>query len=161
MSLLAPEKSFPKYLSLLGLLARDEGINWVREESLSLPEFRAQAKDAARFEAMASEAIALLKKDDLAGFFARFPQSFEGGPRAEAEAYLRQAVLPTLKTLPEKPMRESVTLSRDRDPVEPFYQVTLMREFQVGKAYPAYTVVMKRAGDKLLLDSIATTDPMP
>ncbi len=158
MSLLAPSDKFEKYLPLFGLMARDEGLNWATENSLSSAEFAAQTPHAAQFEQVAAEAVALLAKGDAAAFQARFPEAFAGQSKAEITRYLTQIAVPFFATLPAATMRESVTVTRDRDPIEPLLRATIRRDFEVGKEnFPSYVVAMERINGKIQLLGVATT----
>ena len=159
LSMLAPADKFEKYLPLFGLMARDEGLNWTRESWLPLDEFLAKTPDAARFIAVADEAVSLLKAGDVEGFNRRFPEAFEGNPKAEIARHLREVVTPFLNTLPAKVMRTNINVARNRDPIAPFFQVTLSRDFEIAKDnYPTYVIVMEKVGNDIKLTGIGTTD---
>ena len=159
LSLLAPADKFEKYAGLLGLMARDEGLNWATEESMPLDEFDSQVPNAARFIKVADEAVGLLKAGDYAGFNKRFPEAFEGVAKPELERHMREVVTPFLNKLPEKVMRTNVNVVRDHDPAMPLFRVTLARDFELAKDnYPTYVVVMDKVGNDIQLLATGTTD---
>ena len=159
LSLLAPADKFDKYLPLLGLIARDEGLNWSLEQSLSPAEFAAKVQGAAQFNALADEAVALLKAGDVATFQARFPEAFEGEDKAKTADYLTKTVVPFFAKLPATIEREQITLLSDRDPLEPVLRATLERKFKLSdENFPSYIVAMDRVGGKIQLLGVATTD---
>ncbi len=159
LSLLAPADKFEKYAGLFGLMARDEGLNWATEESLSLDEFNQQVPDAARFIKVADEAVGLLKTGDYAGFNTRFPEAFEGVAKPELERHMREVVTPFLNKLPDQVMRTNVNVVRDHDPIMPLFRVTLSRDFELAKDNnPTYVIVMDRVGFDIQLLATGTTD---
>ena len=159
LSLLAPADKFDKYLPLLGLMARDEGLNWSLEQSLSPAEFVAKVQGAAQFNALADEAVALLKAGDVAAFQARFPLAFEGESKAATADYLTKTVVPFFAKLPTTIEREQVTVISDRDPLEPALRATIERKFKLSdENFPSYIVAMDRVGGKIQLLGVATTD---
>ncbi len=159
LSLLAPADKFEKYAGLLGLMARDEGLNWATEESMPLDEFEAQVPDAARFIKVADEAVGLLKAGDYAGFDTRFPEAFEGVAKPELERHMREVVTPFLNKLPDQIMRTNINIVHDNDPIMPLFRVTLARDFEVAKGnYPSYVIVMEREGFDIRLLATGTTD---
>lgn len=158
MSLLAPMKSFDKHLGLLGLMIRDRGLNWSREESLSPAEFEARSPEAKRLTQVADEAIALLRENRVEEFLTRFPEAFEGQTRAQTEKYLRESFVPFLKRLPATPTSSHVAFVSDRDPQEPFFRATFVRQFTVGETGPTYVVAMELVGKKVQMLGVATSD---
>ena len=159
MSLLTPADQFEKYLPLFGLMVRDEGINWTREELYTPDEFRAKVAFANEFDAVAAEAVALLKAGDVAGFQQRFPEAFAGNDPKQIAELLQTVTVPFFKKMPAKIERESYTVARDKDPVDQFFQVTLGRDFKVSdENFPSYVFVMKRVGNKIALTGVGTTD---
>ena len=159
MSMLAPADKFEKYLPLFGLMVHDAGLNWSRDDSYTPAEFAAKVPEAARFNAVADEAIALLKAGDAAAFRARFPEAFEGNSPAQIDGYLKRLVMPFFQRMPAKIMRESYRVISDRDPVEPKLEVSLVRDFELGpENFPSYVLLMERVGDKIELTAVGTTD---
>lgn len=159
LSLLAPADKFEKYLPLFGLMVRDEGLNWTIEDSFSPAEFLAQVPDAQAFNAVADEAVALLKAGDIAGFQQRFPEAYEGADPKQIAQQLETITAPFFEKMPAKIERENYSVARDRDPVEQFFQVTLARDFKLSEEnYPSYVIVMKRVNGKIQVIGIGTTD---
>lgn len=159
MSLLAPTDKFEKYLPLFGLMVRDAGLNWTREESYSPAEFLAHTPYAAQFTDVADEVVALLKAGDVAGFQKRFPEAYEGANAKQIAQRLKTVTVPFFKKMPDKIERERYTVARDHDPIEPFLQVTFARDFKLAEDnFPTYVIVMKRVGGKIELVGIGTTD---
>ena len=158
LSLLAPTDKFEKYLPLFGLMARDEGLNWAREFSLSTAEFKAQVPDAAKFNAVADEAIALIQAGDAAAFQKRFPTAFEGQSASQTAKYLTTIATPFFAKLPAKIERENISVVRERDPATPL-RATIRRDFKLGENnFPSYVVAMESVGGKIELLGVATTD---
>ena len=158
MSLLAPADKFEKYLPLFGLMARDEGLNWAREFSFSPAEFRAQVPDAAQFNAVADEAVALVKAGDAAVFQKRFPEAFEGEDKAQVANYLTTIAAPFFAKLPAKTERENISVVRDRDPATPL-RATIRRDFKISETnFPSYVVALESVNGKIQLLGVATTD---
>lgn len=158
MSLLSPADKFEKYVGLLGLMARDEGLNWSIEASLSPAEFAAQVPDAARFNAVADEVVALLKAGDVAGFTKRFPEAYAGQSQEATAQYLTKTAAPFFAKLPAELEREQVTVINDRDPATPL-RATIRRDFKLSEEnFPSYVIAMERVGGKIQLLGVATTD---
>ena len=143
MSLLASKTEFEKYLGLFGLMVRDEGLNWVKEELLTPEEFAARVPDAERFVKLADDAVALFKAGDVQALQARFPTAFEGTPLDGLEPYFQDAAA-VLKLLPPKPTRTAITLATDRDPENPLFRVTFVRYFEMENIFPSYAVAMEK-----------------
>ena len=159
MSLLAPADKFEQYVPLFGLMVRDAGINWTREDSYTPAEFRANVSQSAEFDAVAAEAIALLKAGDVAGFQKRFPEAYEGNDPKKVAEHLKTVVAPFFQKMPAVIERERYTVARDRDPVDQFFQVTLVRDFKLSdENFPSYVIVMEKVGNKVALTGIGTTD---
>ena len=159
MSLLAPADKFEKYLPLFGLMVRDAGINWTREDSYSPDEFRAQVSQSAEFDAVAAQAVALLKAGDVAGFQKRFPEAYAGNDPKKVAQHLKTVVAPFFQKMPATIERERYTVARDRDPIDQFFQVTMVRDFKLSdENFPSYVIVMQRVGNKVALTGIGTTD---
>lgn len=158
LSLLAPADKFEKYVGLLGLMARDEGLNWSRERSLSPAEFRAQVPDADKFNAVADEAVALIKAGDAKAFQARFPEAYGGANQAQTANYLTKTAIPFFAKLPAKMEHEQVNIVSDRDPATPL-RATIRRDFKVSaENFPSYVVAMERVNGKIQLLGVATTE---
>lgn len=157
MSLLAPKASFDKYLGLFGLMVRDQGLNWTREERLTAEEFAARVPDSAKFVQMADEAVALLKAGDIKAFQARFPEADKDVGREAKQEYL-QNISKVLKMLPPTPERTSITLVSDSDPETPLFRVSFARDFMLGKIPVYYIAAIERDGKsgKLSLLGVAT-----
>ena len=157
MSLLAPKESFEKYLGLFGLMVRDEGLNWAREEFLTEEEFAARVPDSAKIVEMADEAVALLKAGDIKAYRARFPEADEDVAPEAKQKYL-QDLSTVLKMLPPTPESTSIKLVSDADPETPLFRVSFARDFLVGKLPLYYIVAIERAakGEKLSLLGVAT-----
>ena len=141
MSLLAPQAEFEKYLGLFGLMVRDEGLNWAREEVLTPEEFAVRAPDAERFVNLADEAVTLFKAGDLKAFQARFPSAFEGAPQEELQPYFQDGAA-VLKLLP--PTRTIVTLTTDNDPETLLFRVNFVRDFEMDGVFPSYAVAIEK-----------------
>ena len=145
LALLTPADEFEKYLPLFEMILRDAGLKWGRTRIYPPKEFAEKVPESARFLALEMEAIAIARTGDDVAFQARFPNSF-----AEAE--------PFFKELPKTPTRTEISVSRDRDPVEPFLQIDIVRHFKVGKKFMAYDIKMELNNDKVELLGIFTTD---
>lgn len=159
LSLRTTPAKLDKYVGLLGLMARDEGLNWAREFSFSPTEFNAQAPDADKFNAVADEAVALIRAGDAAAFAKRFPEAFEGQSATQTAKYLTQIAKPFFAKLPAKIEREQITVVRDRDPKTPLYRVTIRRDFKLSEQnFPTYVVAMERINGRIQLLGVATTD---
>ena len=157
MSLLAPAESFEKHLGLLGLMIRDRGLNWAREESLTLDEFVALSPDAKRMVQIADEAVALLRAERVEDYLTRFPGATGGETRAFEATRLRAVTVPFLKRLPSTLPRTEITLTTDADPQEPLFRVAILRQFTVGETGPTYVVFLQRVQNRVLFLGIATT----
>lgn len=157
LSLLAPAQQFDKYLGLFGLMLRDRGLNWAREETLTPEEFAARTPEASAVLQTADEAVALLRAGSVEEFLARFPEALSGQTRAQSEARLRQITIPFLQKFPA-PTRTQITLVTDSDPQEPLFRVTMLRTAIIGETSPAYVVALEREKGQLHLLGIATTD---
>ena len=159
MSLLTPADKFEKYLPLFGLMVHDAGLNWSHQDSYAPAEFAARVPDAAQFNKVADEAVALLKAGDAAAFRARFPEAFEGNEDAQIEGHLKQTVMPFFQRMPAKEMRTHYSVTSDRDPVEPKLEVSLVRDFELGpQNFPSYVLLMERVKGKIQLTAVGTTD---
>ena len=158
LSLLAPTASFDKHLGLFGLMLRDRGLNWIREESLSPQEFEARSPEAKRFTQVADEAVKVLLAGRVEEFLARFPEAFEGQTRAQTENYLRTGLIPFLKRLPAKATHSHVDLKSDADPQDPFFRPTFVRQYTVDTTGPTYVVALERVEGKVRMLGIATSD---
>ena len=160
MSMFSPADKFEKYLPLFGLMVRDQGLKWKKtEQHLTPDEFWARTPDAARFNAVADEAVALLKSDDIKAFRARFPTAFEEVQEQEIEPYLHRVMVPRLKNLVGKTARVEVTVESDRDPRVPLFRVTIGRYFELDEGdNAAYFVTLERVGGAIELGDIRVVD---
>ena len=166
MSLVAPASAFPKYLGLLGLMVRDEGLRRQQTQTLTEAEFKTRFVGSTQFLDLAGQILTHIKAGDVR--FYALHSAFEDGKMpvnltseetkkqraalAFIEAQARKELVPVLKNLPAVPTKSRVIVTSDRETIEPFFKVSIEREFKRNKTFSAYRIVMSRKNGKVIFD---------
>ena len=163
-SLRAPVESFDKYLPLLGLIARDEGLLWIIERHISLKQALEVSPLTQLAITAANQTVTRLKAGDIAAYvdgqmadelksssFVEMIQQMSASDAAELlalkrkdfERSARTRLVPFLKNLPPT-TTTMVTLVYNRDPQYKQFSVELERQAKIGQRHLGYEVLISR-----------------